>query len=280
MIRSWEKLDTNFDWISWTDEKARWLQYLLIQKAQNVVDTVVWHAAYQKGLSENMTEAQAIGYANDSVSATQSSPDVTSMANIQRGRDDWKLLTMVTSVPIAMNNLLQSEAMRDQTKANKAKALIVMGLFAAVLPSLLDGMMSELVDEITDKKEEDDEEEDNEALGVLALRTALGSLDSVIPVYTRPISSAIMFGAASASPGLSRLNKVAQASKAVKNGLNGVDLSSKEAASLMETLTILTGKPFAAVGRTILAENLFQDQDTLDERSEDRREQLALAREE
>lgn len=274
MVRSWDRLDTNFDWINWTEEKAKGFQWMLIQLTQNMVDTATWHAAYDRAKSKGLDDSQAVNFADDAVSTTQGSPDVSGLANIQRGTDSWKLITMVSSVPIAMHNLMQAEAMRDQSKLNKAKAIIVLGMMAVVIPSILDGAVSDMMD--GREPEEDEEEAEEKALGMLALRSAMGSIDTALPIFARPVTSAIMFGASSVSPAVSRLNKVAQSVKASKHIVNGVDLSAKEVASLMDTLTIFTGKPFSAYGKAVLVEEaFFTDEETLEEREDVRQDQLA-----
>jgi hypothetical protein len=212
-----------------------------------------------------------VNYADDVVSTTQGSPDVSGLANIQRGTDSWKLITMVSSVPIAMHNLVQAEVMRDQSKMNKAKALVSVGMLAVVLPALMDG----LLDEAVNGEEAEDEDGENEKLGVLALRTTMGSLDTALPIFARPVTSAVMFGAASVSPVQSRLNKLAQTVKAGEHIVNGVDLSAKEWAAISDVATIFTGKPFSVLGKGILLEEKLQDQDVLDERSDIREDQLA-----
>lgn len=271
MVRSWDRLDTNFDWINWTEEKAKDFQWYLIQMTQNMVDTATWHAAYDRALDQGLTDSQAVNYADDVVSTTQGSPDVSGLANIQRGTDSWKLITMVSSVPIAMHNLVQAQVMRDQSKLNKAKAIVTVGMLAVVIPALMDG----LLDEAVNGEEAEDEDQENEKIGVLALRTAMGSLDTALPIFARPVTSAVMFGAASVSPVQSRLNKLAQTVKAGEHIVNGVDLSAKEWAAISDVATIFTGKPFSVLGKGILLEEKLQDQDTLDERQDVREDQLA-----
>lgn len=281
MVRSWDKLDTNFDWINWTDDKVRAFQWFFIQMTQNMVDTSTWHAGYERAIKKGMTEEQAINFADDAVRSTQGSPDVSNMSNIQRGKDSYKLVTMVTAVPISMSNLLQAEVMRDQTKAARAKALVTLGLLAFVLPNMLDGVFSEATDD--DDLDEEDEKEMDKAMGLIALRTATGSLDSVIPIpYVRMATSAIQFGTGSVSPGLAKpASSIAKAAKAGQNLYKGVDLSAKEVAGLMDSVTIITGLPASIIGKGFIFEDQFLlDETEREDRNYERRDQLAAAREE
>lgn len=274
MVRSWDRLDTNFDWINWTDEKVKGMQWFLIQMTQNMVDTATWHAGYERAIGKGLSEQDAINFADDAVSTTQGAPDVTAMSNIQRGKDSWKLITMVSSVPIAMHNLMQAEYMRDQSSINRARAIVSIGMLAVVLPAILDGVVSDISSGAA--FEEEDEDAEDSTLGVMALRTTMGSIDAALPILSRPVTSAIMYGAASTSPALSRLNKLAQTVKASEHIVNGVDLSAKEVASLMDTLTIFTGKPFSIIGKAAIAEETFiASEDDLQERKDEREDQIA-----
>jgi GH24 family phage-related lysozyme (muramidase) len=274
MVQSWERLETTYDWASEVEEKAEILEYFGIQFMQNMVDVSTWKAAYDKGIYEGMTEDKAVNYADMIVNATQSTPDVTGFSNFQRGKDVKKLFTMVTSVPIAMNNLMSAESMRDAGKVNKAKTMISLGMLAIIAPTLLETAISEGLGGDEDEEEEDDIEK------TIMTRTALGSLDAALPFYGRLATSAAMFGNVSISPALSKLNKLPVAGKEVYHGLNGVDFSAKGTAALMDTLTIYTGMPFAAIGRGVLLDEALQDEDVLAERSEERRGQLEEFREE
>lgn len=269
-VRSWDKLDTNFDWVNWTEEKAKDFQWFFIQAAQNMVDTATWHAGFEHAVSKGLNEQDAINFADDSVKTSQGSPDVSSMANIQRGNDFWKVATMVSNVPIAMTNLVQAEVMRDQRSLKKATAIMTTLMLAWVMPSLIEGIIA------VGLKEEDEEEADEADIAkLLALRVAMGSLDNAIPIYARPITSTVMFGAPSLSPGLSAMNNIAKAGKASKHIVNGVDLSAKEMAALTSLATVVFGKPFSIIGKGYFLEEFLQEAETIDERAAEREDQLA-----
>jgi len=277
MVRSFEKINTNFDWISWTAEKVNDFRWFFIQMTQNQVDVCTWHAAYELGKEKGLSEQDAVHYADDMVNASQSSPDVSSMSNISRGDDLHKLLMMVTSVPIAMHNLMQVETMRDQSRANKIKAVLVIGMLAWIVPNLIDGMFAE-------STKEDDEEDEDEALArkmkAMTTRAALGSIDTALPFpLVRMVTSSIQFGSGSASPGLSKpVNSVAKSIQASKNISKGVDLSAKDIAGLMDTITITTGLPTSLIGKMVgWGENLKSDEQKEDE-AYMRKEQQTLAR--
>lgn len=279
MIRSWDRLETNFDWVNWTEEKIRHFQYFFIQTTQNMVDVTVWKGAYDKAMNKGMSETDAVHYADGVVETTQSSPSVTSMANIQRGQDIWKLVTMVSSVPLSMHNMGQAEMMRDQTAWNKTKAVAMLGLVAVLAPTIMEHVLSEVTDFSPEDEDKDEEKKMEEAQTALILRTITGSMDTVLPLYSRPVSSAILYGASSISPAFSKLSKVSSSMNAVKHKVQGVDLTTSEMAALMDTLTIVSGVPFSVVGKAQKLGDSLGDPDEIAEDSEVRREQLAAIRE-
>lgn len=280
MVRSWDKLDTNFDWINWSGEKIKDFQWFFIQMTQNMVDTSTWHAGYQNALNKGLSEEAAINFADDAVNATQSAPTVSNLSNIQRGKDSDKLIMMVTSVPISMNNLLQADLMRDQSKVNKAKAVATIGLLAFVLPNILDGLFSEAT---KDRKPDEEEEDINDTMGLLALRTVTGSIDSLLPLtVVRMATSTLMFGAGSISPGIAKpANSIAKSVKAGQHLSKGIDLTAKEFAALSDLVTITTGVPASVLGKGIgYYEALGKSDDEKEREAYDRQDQIAAAREE
>jgi GH24 family phage-related lysozyme (muramidase) len=281
MVRSWETLELNFGMAQKTKEWADTATYFMIQQMQNIVDVATWDAAYRKGLDKGMADAEAVRYADNAVDATQSSSNITSMANVQRGDDLTKLFSMVSSVPIALHNLGQAELMRNTESATKAKAVITMAMIATVLPLLMENILAEAWEENwkTEQEKAEEEEEGSDALSTIALKTALGSLDTAIPIFTRVISSSILFGAASVSPALGKLSSASRTVHAVKNIHNGVDLTASEVASLTDTLTIFFGRPVSLYGKFEKLKEFTQSEDELLEFKDVRQGQLAEARE-
>jgi GH24 family phage-related lysozyme (muramidase) len=275
MIRSWDSLDTNFDWISWTDEKKNTLQWFLIQKNQNIVDVITYQAAKSKAVSKGLKGQDAINFANDVVNTTQSSPDVSSMVNLQRGKDTWKLITSVTAVPITINNWTREETMRDATLQAKAKALAVIALTGYLAAPMIEGFVSEVAKEEDEDDERSPEERSSDAALTVAKRTMLGSIDTLLPWYSRPLTSYLGYGNPSVAPFFNKLQNIPKVGSAVKHLGQGVDLSTKEIVALMETASIVSGVPLNILGKGVMAEEFLQPQEIIDERTEERREQLA-----
>jgi len=211
-----------------------------------------------------MTEAAAIRYADGVVNKTQSSPDVSSMSNIQRGNDIYKLFTSVTSVDIALNNMLRTEAMRDPKDINKAKAMASIAIIGVMTPVLLQGIIA--------KGMEADDEDDEEKDTALIAPAGLALVDAAIPVWGRVGTSMLGLGKVSVSPVLNKLNKLPRAKKAVYDKLAGdVDMSDKALADVMEVMTMFSGVgEFSLIGRGVMFnyDNLKSDEDKMAEAAE------------
>jgi hypothetical protein len=263
MIKSWDELDYNFDWITWTDEKKTWLTYFLIQLNQNNVDLIAYEAAKDHAADLGLTGQAAINYAYDVVNTTQSSPDVSSMVNVQRGKDSWKLITSVTHVPLAMHSMVRENTMRDIPLDTKAKTVLVLALGAWIAPNLLDAIMGAAFEE---EKEEDkrltEEQRQEKTATTIALRTALGGIDYAVPFYSRAVTSAIGYGSPSVAPFFSKLQKLPAAGKAGQNLADGVDLNTREAVALLEMFSLSTGIPLHVLGKASTLDEYLKDDKT------------------
>lgn len=242
--RSFEELNTNFDWINWTKEKGDKLTFFISQTAQNIVDVATWRAAYVKGLDDGMSEAQSVRYADDIVKVTQTSAAVSNMANIQSGRDTAKLLTQVLSVPIAESQMLGIEGQRDQATSAKLGAIAKIAILAIVLPTIIEVTLEDALDD-----EEDEDKKRKKAYDSLTSRLSSGGFDMFMPMLSRPISGNL-------GPVFNTLGTTPRSKMAVKRKASGVDMSTKEFTHLMNHLTLFTGQGiFTAVGRG----NLYLD---------------------
>lgn len=274
IVRSWDKLDTNFHWTTTTKERVDQITYIAIQTCQNQVDAMVWHAAYEKA-RKTMVEADAVTYADRIVAKSQSSSSVSDMSNAQAGKDLQKAIMMVTTVPIAMHNMMIEDVMRQEGVSRKVATGIYIGLFTALLPAIADVAFSLTVDKLAkDDDEEEKEDEESDDAMIAAMRVAGGSLDTALPFGFRPMTSAMEYGQTSVSPAISALNKLPEAYKAGQNTYKGVDWSARETKAFWNTLTVFSGIPFVAISRGVSVNEFFKDSDEKMEDKMERQNQL------
>jgi hypothetical protein len=283
MIRSWDVLEKDFGWVNWTQEKVDTATYIVSQIAQNHVNAIVWDAAYHKATSKGLTHPASVRFADDAVKATQSTPAVSGLVNVQRGDEFRKLITMVSSIPIAMGNLVHAEVMRDQSKLSAAKALMIFGMIATIMPVIMDDILTDAIQPKRDDDDEDktQEEKDQEALNMLGLRALSGVLESGFPIWSRVVTGPIAFGTeGSLSPALAMLGSLGRAKRATELKLNDVDLTASETTALMNVLTLTTGIPLSVIGKYYKLEEGLASREELEQRSDLRKEQLEDMKEE
>lgn len=243
-VKSHDVLDTNFDWWSQINATQDFLTYVLTQGTQNIVDAATWDAAYFDAIANGKDEKSAVRYADSAVADTQGSPNVSDMSAIQRGTNIERLFTMVTSVPIAMNNMIAEEMMRTPDGQEKLKIAASMGILLMALPFILDAGVELATND-------DDEEKPEEVLKLMAYKMSAGFLDTGFPVISRPVTGWLAYNNPSVSPALSKLTNSARAPGVLKRTAQGVDISAKEMALLLETFT-LVGIPLTSAGGRVL----------------------------
>lgn len=175
-------------------DKAAALMLLPMQKVQAMVDMVTWKAAYIKALDDRMDDADAIRYADLSVSRLQGSGLSTDQAAIERGtlgnsvrkQEAVKTGTVLFSYFNAKYNIAKNAKIKYDNKQISAVDLAA----SITLSFLVEGLVSAfLMGQIDWDKDEDGETTLGEAtigLGQMALYNAA----STIP-YGRTVASTI-----------------------------------------------------------------------------------------
>lgn len=270
-VKSNDLIETTFDWWSTMSDKTDFFTYVLTQATQNVVDTACWDAAYFNAIEDGMSDKSAIRFADSAVADSQGSPNVSDMPMALRGNNFERLATMVTSVPIAMHNMMAEEMMRTPKGKEKAKIAASMGFLMLAIPMLLESGLGELADDDEDKDTQD-------KLQIMGLKTAAGFIDSGFPVISRFATGYMTYKNPSISPALSKLTNAARVPTILGNSLEGVDMSAKEFALCLESFTLFTGIPTSVGGRAIR----FIDNQKTDQEKKPllrrRRRQLRVAR--
>jgi hypothetical protein len=290
-IKSYENLETNFDWLSASKDKLDQFTFFIIQGMQSQVSATVWMAGYQKALQEGLTDKQAINFATNSVKNSQGSTTVSDMARAQFGTDAWKLFTMFSMVPITGGSEIYKSYMRSGDTASDKKrtslkfaAAIGAGVFTAAIPALMEAMISEAT-----KGGADDEEEDvkkmakREGISIEAARklkskesseraikdVAFNFFDQTIPIYGRWAAKPLLYGQLSVSPLLDNIGQdFGAAKKGVEMAGQDVEITAREFAGMMNMLTYGTGLPFTIFGKAV----------KMDEKSMDKKEKTRRAK--
>jgi hypothetical protein len=265
---SFDQLDTNFDWMTWTNDKLEILTYVFSQMAQNMTDMFTWRAAYAEGKNSGMSEAQAIAHADEVVVTTQTSTSVSRMANIQAGKDTKKLFTQIFNVGLGISNIKSIETQRDTNvvSMNRNIALGKIATFAIIIPTIVELAVGDAISDLLDLDDEEEEmtqeEKTEEYLGVLGARSLSGAGDMVVPMLSRGLTGNFgpVFGTAAKTPA---------ALGALYRKTQGVDMTEKDFRNVMNTASFLTGqKFFVASGRANQGGESFLKSD--DEKQEEK----------
>lgn len=246
--RSIEKLDLNFDWVTWTDDKLQTVASFVSQSMQQYTDLVAWQASFLKALDDGMTKDQARNIADDTVMRTQGTMAASALSNIQSGTDVDKFIMMATNIPLINLNDLGLELNSDQ--GNKARAAGLASILAISIsaPIILEEQIQEMIDSIF--KEGEEEEDEESAATRSGIKIAGSTVSTVFPVWGRAIEGVVAFNKPSLGPGFSVVERVGVAAQGVKNIGRGVDTTPREARALLDLTTIVLGTPiFSMTGR-------------------------------
>lgn len=263
-IKSFERLDLNFDWLSQAKDKyiTPWA-FTLIKEAQNRTSAIVWLAGYDKAISEGLSEKQAINFAINAVKNSQGSTTISDMAQVQFGKDAWKLFTAFSIVPITGGAEIYKAYMRggkgEAGMANVAARVggaLTIASFTVAVPTVINAIIADSLK----SKEEDEEErlakrktptqmrkEKNE---LLIKQMALDFVDQLVPVYGKMAARPLLYGDVSISPIIDNLAQdVTTAIKGKKIAEQGAEINAREFAAVMNLLTYGTGLPFTIIGK-------------------------------
>ena len=249
MHKSFETLDTNFDWVTWTDEKVQTLGSFFSQFSQQQVDIITWQGAYLSELDKGKTEQEALAVADDVVARTQGTIAASYMSNLQRGTDLQKLLLSATSIPLINLNEIGIELRSGADNINKVKAVSSILGVAIAIPILLEETIQEVVSGLKGEEEEDDEEAKAKRL---AVRMAGSSLSTFYPFYGRFAESLIVYNQPNLGPASGVINKAQVAVQGGKMLAKGVNLTDREARALLDMSTFMTGSGVFSIGSRAL----------------------------
>ena len=254
--RSFETLDTNFDWVTWSDEKLQNFASFLSQASQNHVDLVTWTASYNQELSNGRSEQEAIAIADDVVMRTQGSMAASSLSNLQTGAD-LKKLFLGGGMNIAFINLneIGLELNSGKDNLNKIKGVSSTAVLLLTMPIVINGYFELAVKEMAKtfglEDEEEEEEKDPLKLEKQMAKEFVGTtIATALPYTGRFIESYMGYGNVSAGPISNIPKKFKTAADATYNRYQGVTMNDREVRAVLDMLTFMTGTPlFSITGR-------------------------------
>lgn len=206
-----------------------------------------WIGAYNKGLKEGMTDADASFYADKTVRDTQGAGAAKDLAAVQRGGPLMKLFTMFYSYFNVFYNRQRSlvRDARNIHSVGEAMEVLAQSFWLLVVPSLLGQMLS---------GQGPGEDED---WGAWALRNMFFGLFAGVP-YVRDAAntaSNIMggkgnFGGTKLSPVQTVWDTAFHAGKDVAKLVQGEDVSESAIKTAFNMAGLMTGLPTGQVGAT------------------------------
>lgn len=278
--RSIEQLDTNFDWITWTDDKISILSSFFAQFFQQRVDLATWSAAYTSQLKQNKTEQEAVAVADDIVMRTQGSMAASALSNLQAGADLKKLFLSATNIPLINLNELGLELRDNPDNLNKAKGIASIMTVLIAGPVLLEGYLQAAVESVFgDDEEEEDEEFKKEKR--MAVQIAGSTISTTAPIVGRFVESYIVYGSTSAGPVSNVIGRGEAAMSGAKNIARGVNLTDREKKAIFDMTSFITGSGlFTMTGRVQSYLNATKTEEEKTEERAIRRYQLEDLRDE
>jgi GH24 family phage-related lysozyme (muramidase) len=278
--KSYETLETNYDYLSKTGDMANTIGSIIAQTFQQFVDNVTWKAAFNAAIDEGKDEKHAALIADDIVVRSQGSLAVSAMSNIQSGDDKTKFLLMAKSVPLINLNEIIAPFISDAPKSEKAQTIARVIAVNIVMPILLEEMVRAMYKAGTSDEEEEEKERN---LGKdLALKAALSIGSTVSPVKLGLVEGAVGYGNPSFGAGFSTVTRTLKNSKeGLKHLRDSVPLNKKESRALADLITLTTGYPIGSAAGFMSDAYFWQkDKAELEDELDIRKSELQRVREE
>jgi hypothetical protein len=233
----------------WSAANAQWLQRGL----QNVLDMMVWQAAYNRAIEEQNTDP--VGFADSAVRETMGSFGAEDVSAFETGTAASRAFTLFYSYFNTQANLLGNEFAKAPTAA-RGFEVFMLGVFAPALGSMIiaQALKGNLFDD------GDDDEEDGLMTAIEMFFTApLAYMAGFIPVLgPAAIAIANTFDdkpfndRLSLSPVFSVVESALKLPKAYADWAAGEDISNgKMIRDTAMLVTLATGIPVSAIARPV-----------------------------
>jgi hypothetical protein len=232
---------------------------------QRIMDTVVavpaWMAAYDKGVAEGMSDADALRYADGVVRTTQGSTAPEDVSRIEAGYPGVRLFTMFYSYFNTQANLIGTDAQINQRKGGGVAAMtgrqFYLYLMVFAVPALASAMIVQgLRGGLPDDEDEDGSVLDDwmawflyeQARSAMATVPGLGQVGvAALNAWNdKPFDDRI-----STAPVISMGETLARTPYSVANALLGDGDKSKAVKDTLATAGFLTGLPLGQLGKPL-----------------------------
>lgn len=252
-----EEILTNANAYEKVVEFAKNHAYFLQQAVQNVMDPIVWTAAYDHALTKGVSEKDAARYANESVRTTQGSFAPEDISGFEVQSPFVRLFTQFYGYFNMWGNLVGSEANKAVREMGFAKAsprLLFLWFAGMAVPAFV----AEL---IARGAPDDEDDEDGDGLMDEWLAMFFGSqaksMAAMVPVAgaltvlgSNMMDDKVYNDRLSVSPAISAAESAVKGTVSVLNGsLFDEELKKAEVRDLLTMLGLLTGLPVAPVAR-------------------------------
>lgn len=252
-----EEILTNANLYTKTVEFAKAHAYFLQQAVQNVMDPIVWTAAYDHALTKGASEKDAARYGNESVRTTQGSFAPEDIAGFEVQSPFVRLFTQFYGYFDMWGNLVGSEAnkaVREKGFAKASPRLLFIWFAGMAVPAFV----AEL---IARGAPDDEDDEDGDGLLDEWLAMFFGSQAKSVAAMVPGVGHLAVLGAnmlddkvyndrLSISPALSAAESAVRGGAGIFSGdLFDEELKKAEVRDLLTMLGLLTGLPVAPVAR-------------------------------
>lgn len=234
---------------------------LFLQRgAQSHIDKIIWMAAYDKALSENPSESDAIAAAGSAVRTTQGSGAPEDISAYETGTAASRLLKMYTGYYNAQLNLLVTEGVL--AKSIGGVAGLRRGLYVVTVALLLNAFLNEALYRLLSGEGFDDDDDGylddfmsmfffgvtRNAIAMIPVISATPALNVLINQFDdKPFNDRI-----NASPVVSTAESMARTAKLPFQAIAGDDINETRAVrDILTSLGMLTGLPLAPVAKPI-----------------------------
>jgi len=124
-----------------SDNARRWAM-MMIQTADKITTTMVWTGAYRKAIKSNLSEKEAVDYADKVIRRTQPMGGTLYLPTIFRGSEIQKLYTMFKNQTNQNFNLILESGYKLKKGQSKFSKFAMEQFMYAVLPGLVIGLMT------------------------------------------------------------------------------------------------------------------------------------------
>lgn len=236
----------------WTQKNT----YLLQSMAQNQIDSVVWHGAYEQAVENGETHDQAVLSADSVVRATQGSVNPEDSASIEARNELQRAIFMFYSYFNMQGNLVVTEiskAMRGDGGISRAGLVYMLAVAA---PAALTTLIAEAMRGSFDL---DDDESIEELLKEMLFISQVKAIGAPIPLGSAAIN--VIMGQLtekqyddrmSLSPAFSSIDALGAVVRVPGKIIDGEELKRKDIRDVFTLIGIASGLPVAPLSKPLM----------------------------